>query len=129
RSGLNEIHNHLLETGAIKEVAPKAVVRELWRKYKRVMAVAASIAGITTLLVAGMVSYYSRKASSEEIQLLKREIKNDVAKNNNAVLKAVDNKIKESKAPENIPIRSGGTGFLIDGKGFLVTNAHVVEGA
>ena len=129
RSNLHEIHNHLLETGAIKEVAPKAVVRELWRKYKRVMAVAASIAGITTLLVAGGVSYYSRKASSEELQQLKREFKNEAAKNKNEVLRVVDNKIKESKAPENTPIRSGGTGFLIDGKGYLVTNAHVVEGA
>src|SRR5262245_28777646 len=50
RSSLTEIHNQLLESGAIKPEAPKAVVRELWRKYKRVMAVAASIAGITTLL-------------------------------------------------------------------------------
>jgi len=129
RAGLHEIHNQLLESGAIKEEAPKAVVRELWRKYKRVMAVAASIAGVTTLLIAGMVSYYSRKANSEELQQLKREFKNEAARNKNEVLRVVDNKINASKAPENTPIRSGGTGFLIDGKGYLVTNAHVVEGA
>jgi hypothetical protein len=38
------------------------------------MAVAASIAGITTLLVAGMVSYYSRKANTAELQQLKQEV-------------------------------------------------------
>ena len=133
RTGLHELHNQLLENGAIKEEAPKAVVRELWRKYKRVMAVAASIAGITTLLVAGLVSYYSSKANSEELQKLKIDYKKDIAKTKSDVLKQVDiqvdKKMKESKAPENTPIRSGGTGFLVDGKGYLVTNAHVVEGA
>ena len=33
------------------------------------------------------------------------------------------------KAPQNVEVKSGGTGFLIDGKGFLVTNAHVVAGS
>ena len=51
KATLQEIHNHLLDHGAIKEAAPKAVVRELWKKYKRVMAVAASIAGVTWPLV------------------------------------------------------------------------------
>ena len=41
----------------------------------------------------------------------------------------VRNEINKSKAPENVPVRSGGTSFLIDGKGYLTTNAHVVEGA
>jgi S1-C subfamily serine protease len=43
------------------------------------------------------------------------------------VLNEVDKKIRISKAPENSRPKSGGTGFLIDNKGFLVTNAHVVS--
>jgi hypothetical protein len=52
KTALHDVHNQLLERGDIKEEAPKAIVRELWRKYKRVMAVAATIAGVTTLLIA-----------------------------------------------------------------------------
>ncbi|MBC7849986.1 MAG: trypsin-like peptidase domain-containing protein [Chitinophagaceae bacterium] len=126
---LNEVHNHLAEQGEIRQPQPKGVVRELWRRYKRVMAVAASIAGITTLLIATTVSMIARKQSTEDLQQLRREFRQEVANKKKEVLNEVDNKIKISKAPENIAPKSGGTGFLIDGKGYLVTNAHVVNNA
>ncbi len=128
KSTLHEVHSHLLETGEIKQEAPKAVVVELWRKYKRVMAVAASIAGITTLMIATTVSIITRKQNNQELQQLRIEFKNEVAKKNKETLDKVEKKI-EDKAPKNTPIKSGGTGFLIDGKGYLVTNAHVVSGS
>ncbi len=129
KATLQEIHNHLLDQGAIKEAAPKAVVRELWKKYKRVMAVAASIAGVTTILLASLVSYYTRKQNTQELQMLRMEFKSEVDKKKRDILTEVDKKIKISKAPENSAPKSGGTGFLIDGKGYLVTNAHVVKNA
>jgi len=129
KSALHDVHNHLLENGEIKVEAPKAVVRELWKKYKRVMAVAATIAGVTTFLIASSVSIYTRKKNLEEIQQLRRDFSREVTSKTNDVRKEVDAKIKEGKAPKNIPVRSGGTGFLIDGKGYLVTNAHVVKNA
>src|SRR5688500_17613962 len=46
RLALNDIHNNLVEGGKIKDEVSTAVVRQLWKKYKRVMAVAAPIAGI-----------------------------------------------------------------------------------
>jgi S1-C subfamily serine protease len=129
KSSLHDVHNHLLDSGEIKEEAPKAVVRELWRKYKRVMAVAATIAGVTTFLIATSVSLYTRKQNSEELQQLRREFKQEVANKKNEVLDEVNKKIGEDKAPKNTPVKSGGSGFLIDGKGYLVTNAHVVKGS
>lgn len=126
---LQDVHNELVGKGAIKEAAPKAVVIELWKKYKRVMAVAASIAGITTLLIATTVSYYARRENSAQLQQLRMEFKKEVDKKKREVLNEVDKKIKISKAPENSTPKSGGTGFLIDGKGYLVTNAHVVRNA
>src|SRR3712207_7371272 len=33
------------------------------------------------------------------------------------------------RSPVNEVATNGGTGFLIDGKGYLVTNAHVVSGS
>ncbi|HYF33618.1 MAG TPA: serine protease [Chitinophagaceae bacterium] len=124
---LNEVHNSLSEAGVIKEQAPKAKVFELFRKHKKILGVAASIAGFTALAIAGMVSYYSRQANNADLEQLRREFKHEVAKKTNEVRNELNRKI--SKAPENAPVLSGGTGFLIDGKGYLVTNAHVVKGA
>src|SRR5687768_6091390 len=73
KSSLHDVHNQLLESGDITEEAPKANVIQLWRKYKRVMAVAASIAGITTLLIAGMATYYSQKKTGADIERLRKE--------------------------------------------------------
>lgn len=127
RSSLHDVHNHLLESGEITEEAPKATVIQLFRKYKRVMAVAASIAGITTLLIAGMATYYSQKKTGADIERLRKEYKQEIAKKTNEVFNKVQARI--TKAPENTPVKFGGSGFLIDGKGILVTNAHVVSGA
>src|SRR5688572_27547604 len=53
KSSLHDVHNQLIESGAIKAQPSKAVVKQMWKRYKRVMGVAASIAGITTMLIAG----------------------------------------------------------------------------
>lgn len=129
RNTLHEVHNSLIDQGIIKDAPPKAVVLQLWKKHKRVMALAASIAGITTLLIAGMVSYYSRQASNAELQQLSKKFENTERKVNALRAQVENEKVIKDKAPTNVPIKSGGTGFLIDGKGYLVTNAHVLEGS
>lgn len=126
KSSLNEVHTKLLSEGTIKENAPKANVVQIWRKYKRVVAVAASIAGITTLLIASIATYYSHKQNIETVEQLKRDYRTEIAKTKNEVDK-LKNDINIGKAPNNEQPKSGGTGFLVDGKGFLVTNAHVVN--
>jgi len=127
---LNEVHHDLTSRGLIREVPPKAVIAQLWKKHKRVMAVAASIAGITTMLIAGFAAYYSRRASNAELEQLSKKFENTERKVN--ALRAQvesDKAVVIDKAPSNTPIKSGGTGFLIDESGYLATNAHVVEGS
>jgi serine protease Do len=131
KSTLHDVHNQLLDAGDIKEEAPKATIVQLWRKYKRVMAVAASIAGITTMLIAGMTAYLSQKKSDNVLIQLKNDLRNDVKREVAKKTNEAFNKVQtpNTKGPENVPAKFGGTGFLVDGKGIIVTNAHVVAGS
>ena len=124
KSTLHDIHNNLISAGTIKEQAPKGTVRQLWKRYKRVMAVAASIAGITAMLIAGVIN--SRKADTKDVEELSTTVSREVAKLRREI-KNVQGTVV-SKEPENTPLVSGGTGFLIDAKGYIASNAHVVKG-
>src|ERR1700694_235967 len=53
KAKVTEIHKDLFEAGEIKEVAPAKLVF-LWKKYKRVVMVAATIAGVTALSISGL---------------------------------------------------------------------------
>lgn len=126
QSTLQTIHTDLLNSNKIQKVSSPGVIVQLWKKHKRVMGVAASIAGITTFLVAGMVSYYSRQQNTQEVQELSRKFENT-----KRTVDALKQQVENDKIPKipNTPIKSGGTGFLIDENGYLVTNAHVVKSA
>ncbi len=131
RTQIHEIHNQLMAEGSIKEEAPKAKVVEMVKRYRRVWAVAASIAGIIAITISGLVVYFTPDFSRPQLQQLSKEIY-DQKKIINALkndLNSKENKVPENKVPVNATIKFGGTGFLIDGKGYLVTNAHVVKDA
>jgi serine protease Do len=126
KSELLHIHNQLFEKGEIKEPSQTKVVA-LWRKYKRVIAVAACIAGITALGISGLIAYFSPKANVSEIALLKTEIKK--VKGSLIDQAAAINNFKSSSTPPSSQGKFGGTGFLIDGNGYIATSAHVVSKA
>jgi serine protease Do len=121
KSQLNDVHRQLSASGQIEQARPGTVVT-LWKKYQRVIGVAASIAGITALGISGLISLLSPKVSKEKIDLLSRRLENTEYK-----LNKVTNTLNSVEAAP--AFKSGGTGFLIDGKGYLVTNAHVVKNA
>lgn len=124
KSRLNKIHNELSEAGDIQQATPPKVV-VLWKKYKRVIGVAASIAGITALGISGLISYISPTVNEAKVELLSRKINEQDRQLNN-----LNNKLNQTPAiTEGMHFTSGGTGFLIDAKGYLVTNAHVVNRA
>jgi serine protease Do len=124
KSQLKEIHGELSASGAI-ETPRSAKVVVLWKKYKRVVGVAASIAGITALGISGLISYVAPKVSNEDVKMLNRRIQSTESKVNSVADRL--NQGAPQPAPANF--KSGGTGFLIDGRGYLVTNAHVVRNA
>ena len=129
RTALHEIHNNLLDSGAIKEVAPKARVIDLFRKYRRVWAVAASIASIIAITVSGLVAYFTPN-TKPQLEQLNRKI-TVLERQQNALSKEFRDtaKVAITRVPLNETFKFGGTGFLIDAKGYLVTNAHVIKEA
>jgi len=126
KATLHDVHNQLDESGDIREESPAKIVK-LWRKYKRVLAVAASIAGVTALGISGLISYLSPKADNRSVENLSRKVAS--LEISQKYLNAKLNEAKTSKSPAETPVKLGGTGFLVDGKGYLITNAHVVANA
>jgi S1-C subfamily serine protease len=133
---LHDTHIHLGEKGLITSPRLKGSAKlvYLYNRYKRVAAIAASIAGITALTISAMVWWLSpgKPANREDVQLLNRKLDNVVkvfAKQNQALNQKIDNVKDKNSIDPPIQYKSGGTGFMIDAKGYLVTNAHVVNGA
>jgi S1-C subfamily serine protease len=127
RSALQEIHSNLLDTGDIKPRAAKAKVVDVFRKYRRVWAVAASIAGIIAITVSGLVAYFTPN-TRPQLEQLSREVSN-LKIQTTILTREFRDTSKVTRVPVNETFKFGGTGFLVDAKGYLVTNAHVIKGA
>lgn len=134
KTELQDIHNSLFEAGELRTATPQAKVVGFVMKYRRILAAAASIAGITALAISGLVAYLTPKGSKSEIEMLKREL-NAVKISQKKTQNEINNINSNTAAVPNInskpaaPGKFGGTGFLVDGKGYLVTSAHVVKNA
>jgi serine protease Do len=123
KSALQDVHNELFETGQIRQTKETRVVR-LWIKYRKTIAVAASIAGITALAISGITSYYAPKTSNNRLEDLRRQITRLEQGQ-----KSINDKLNktQTKTPVAAEFKLGGTGFMIDPKGYIVTNAHVIS--
>lgn len=132
QSLLHETHNNLANKGVIENTKPsgKAIVVNLFRKYKKVSLVAACSAGLTALAISGMFNAFNPATESKKLQALSREFENikNEQKHTKAVVKNLQQDINRGIDP-NIVFKSGGTGFVIDPAGYVVTNYHVVKGA
>ena len=129
QSLLQQTHHQLASTGEIAEITPGAKVVGFIRKYRRVLAAAACIAGITALAISGLVAYLTPKSNLTDIAQLKKEL-NAVKISQKQTQKVIDNIHNAPVSPRPTAIgKFGGTGFLIDGRGYLVTSAHVVKNA
>lgn len=128
KANLYDTHHTLKEKGDIKDIDParQGKLVTLWTKYRRVIAVAASIAGITALVISGIVTAVTPKASIQDIEKLRR-IVNSLEQKTNHQGKEL-NDVKKKIEP-GTPIKFGGSSFLVDGKGYLITSAHVVQNA
>lgn len=135
RALLNDTHIDLAERGIIKspKLKGKAKVVYLFKKYKRTTAIAASIAGITALTISALVWQLSPTSPKDDI--IQQEVAQLKRGQNNLQNEINQTKLEIREAKQlnasnsEIIYRPGGTGFLVDAKGYLVTNYHVIEGA
>ena len=124
----SQTFNKLLAAGewmTDDSISTKAKVIQLWNKYKRVTAIAASVGGFIALSTTILVMSLSPSLNGNQLLQLSNDI--EVIKKNQQVQGHLINEVK-SKVPENAKFISGGSGFLIDAKGFIITNTHVLKG-
>ena len=126
KHSLYEVENKLTEEGIISktQLTGKAKVVFLWKKYKRNIAVAASIAGLVSIATTVLISTYNNKVEKGNITDLMLKIDKTAKKVDDLDKTTLKTNPVTPKSP-NPDFRA--TGFLIDGKGFIVTNAHVVN--
>ena len=131
KSEINNLHQQLAEEGAINAGKPsgKAKLIYLWTRYRRVAAIAAVIAGFTALTFNSLIwTFRPDSPSSKDLQYLSIEVRNQKSK-----VKKLENdidRVKDSLRGADLSgfeAKTGGTGFLIDAKGLMITNAHIVQ--
>ena len=120
--------NKLLNQGewaARDEQSTSFKIIQLWSKYKKVTAIAASVGGFIALFTASLTVYISSSLNGSQVLQLSKAI--EVIQKKQQAQGHILNEVK-TKMPENATLISGGSGFLIDKKGYIVTNAHVLKG-
>jgi len=100
-------------------------VIQLWSKYKKVTAIAASVGGFIALFTSAIIMYLSPSLNGNQLLQLSKAV--EVITKNQKIQGHILNEVK-TKIPENAKLISGGSGFLVDTKGYIVTNAHVLKG-
>lgn len=129
---LSDIHIDLAEKGLIHSprLRGKAKVVYLFNRYKRTAGIAASIAGITAISISALLWSVSpgKPATKSEVQELSRKV-NGLIRHNQSLDREINNVKNRIDVAPAAPYVTGGTSFLIDTKGYLVTNAHVVQSA
>ena len=131
RETLHNIHNKLAETGEIRDTdQPQTFggkVVQLWNRYRKVTTIAASIAGVTALVISLSIASFSPSINANRIQQLGRDVE-QIKRSQQFTNNKLNEFASVSKVPQGAIIKTGGTAFLIDGNGYLVTNAHVLNG-
>jgi S1-C subfamily serine protease len=124
---LHDIHTKLIDRGDINEggtVRVKGKVIRLYNRYKKVMLIAACVGGIIAMVISGLIAL--SPVNNGPLLELKREF--EVVKRKQQIQGAKLNEV-DSKLPINSVVTGGGSGFMIDGKGYIITNAHVIKGS
>ena len=129
---LIDVENKLAEENFLSRTTtiPKGKLIQIWQRYKKDIAVAASIAGLVSLLIATAVST-ATTSKETDIKPLVKELNNQ--KDRQRKLETKINKLEAEGLTSDKPAfdsRFRATGFMIDASNnYIVTNAHVIKEA
>lgn len=133
---LKETHFSLNRDGLLEPAESGKIInmRVLWNRYRRTVAIAASIAGIIAISINAITYTITPKENQKKVQELVNTVNDIKIQQNNIRIKQTeqDNQIKSlatPKLPYDQVITGSGTAFMIDNQGVLVTNAHVLKNA
>jgi S1-C subfamily serine protease len=133
KHNLNEVESKLINEGTISKSNAKtsSKVIYLWNRYRRTIAVAAAIAGIVSLGTASIISKFSE---DKKVSVITPLVDNKLNQFEHK-LNQIEHKLNDATSIPVIPARPKfkanfrATGFLVDGNGYIITNAHVVDKA
>ena len=134
KSLLADVENKLTQEAFLTRSSVQAPSRiiQLWQRYKKDIAVAASIAGLVSLLIATAVSTVNT-GEKTNIKPLVDKINKEAEKTRkieNKLNEIVNSGVVVEKTKPNFDSRFRATGFLIDANNnYIVTNAHVIKEA
>ncbi|MFN0083043.1 MAG: serine protease [Ferruginibacter sp.] len=134
RSLLSDVENKLSEESFLSRTVSERTSKivQLWQRYKKDIAVAASIAGLVSLLIATAISTVTT-GEKTNIKPLVDKIDDQAEKT-----RKIENKLNEivksgvvaQKVKPSFDSRFRATGFMIDAaNNYIVTNAHVIKEA
>ena len=131
---LTEVENKLTQEKFLTRTpatAPSKII-QLWQRYKKDIAVAASIAGLVSLLIATAVSTVTTGKKTNIKPLVDKIDANaeKTRKIENKLNEIVKNGVVVQNTKPSFDSRFRATGFMIDAaNNYIVTNAHVIKEA
>ena len=130
KHNLHEVHLQLSEQGRIQqiELSNTAKVINFWKRYRRTISIAASIAGITAICMNVMTILIAPKNNNRQVQELVKTV--DAIRNKQKQQdKQINHIANATKLPSDKSITGIGSAFIVHEKGLLVTNSHVIRNA
>jgi serine protease Do len=122
---LNQVHNEMAgETKLVPIKNEGSKLVQFWSRYRKTVAVAATIAGLISISAVGLLLVYKNK-DKVNYEILSNKLEKTEAHFNQEI-----KNLKTKEAPRFQPKPNtsfSGTGFVIDPRGYIVTNAHVVR--
>ncbi|MEO5910494.1 MAG: serine protease [Pelobium sp.] len=121
---MNAIHDELdIESLKAELLEKPSFVVTMWSKYKRNLAVAASVAIVFTLITLLSTGQFNKEQHGSSYSELKRDMET-IKRSQSALIRNINSSPQPSDKSQ-----FGGTGFALSSNGYIVTNYHVVKGA